>query len=223
MNHEKTTDMTPDVDLSSRKYVITIGRSYGSGGRALGRALSERLGIPFYDKELLMEAARSSGMSADFFERNDERMPSFFQHLPGLSMSLNPMAWYGGSTAISPDSIYRLQSDFIQSLAQQGPCVIVGRTADYILRDHPDVINIFVHAPVDVCVARVMERGECETKEAARTLVEKTNRLRSNYYNFYTDKRWGHSTGYDLTLDSSRLPMEELTDLVIEYMKRRLR
>lgn len=215
--------MNESLPADGRKYVITIGRSYGSGGRALGRALSQRLGIPFYDKELLMEAARNSGLSADFFERNDERMPSFFQHLPGLSLSLNPMAWYGGSTAISPDSIYRLQSDFILSLANQGPCVIVGRTADYILRNHPDVINIFVHAPVDVCAARVKERGECDTPDAARTLVEKTNRLRANYYNFYTDKRWGHSTGYDLTLDSSRLSMDELTEIVLEYMKRRLK
>lgn len=215
--------MNEPLPADGRKYVITIGRSYGSGGRALGRALSQRLGIPFYDKELLMEAARNSGLSADFFERNDERMPSFFQHLPGLSMSLNPMAWYGGSTAISPDSIYRLQSDFILSLANQGPCVIVGRTADYILRNHPDVINIFVHAPVDVCAARVKERGECDTLDAARTLVEKTNRLRANYYNFYTDKRWGHSTGYDLTLDSSLLTMDELAEIVLEYMKRRLK
>ena len=117
--------------------VITIGRQFGSGGRELGRTLADAFGFRYYDKELLSEAAKRAGMSPEFFERNDERAPSFINGIFSFSLGLAPSNIYAGSTAISDDSLYRAQSDFIHSLADESPCVIVGRSADYVLRDHP--------------------------------------------------------------------------------------
>ena len=202
-------------------YVITIGRSFGSGGRALGSILARKLGIEYYDKELLLQAAAKAGMSPEYFEKNDERMPGFLSAFYPFSSGMSPLTWYTGPTAISADGIYRSQCDFIRELAASRPCIIVGRSADYVLRDHPNTVNVFVHAPVEDCVRRILERGECVTPEDARAMVEKTNKLRANYYNFYTDKRWGHAASYDLTFDSSRLPLETIADLIIAYLRAR--
>lgn len=204
------------------QYVITIGRTFGSGGRALGKILAERLGIKYYDKELLFEAAKKTGLSPEYFEKNDERTPQFLAGIIPLNLGFNPLAWYNGPTSISSDSIYRAQCDFIHEIASAHPCVIVGRSADYVLRDIPNVINVFVHAPIDECVRRIINRGERLTPEQARSLAEKTNKLRANYYNFYTDKRWGDASSYDLTFDSSLLPLENIADIIIEYTKLRL-
>ena len=204
------------------KFVVTIGRRMGSGGRALGRKIAERLGITFYDKELLLEAAKRSGLCPEMFERNDERRPHFISGLFSFNMGLSALPNYT-QTSISDDSLYRAMSDFIKHAAEEGSCVIVGRTADYILRDYPNVINVFVHADMDDCIKRICEReGETMTRENARKIAEKTNKLRAGFYNFYTDKRWGDSSAYDLTVNSSTMNLDDIADLVIEYVKRRL-
>ncbi len=203
--------------------VITIGRQFGSGGRELGRKLADRLGYKYYDKELLREAARHAGVGEEFFERNDERFPSFLNGIFSFAFGLNAVNCYSGSTSISDDSLYRAQSDFIHSLAEKEPCIIVGRTSDYVLRDHGKLVNIFVHAPMECCVRRIMDRGEDDglTEEKVRSKAAKVNRLRANYYNFYTDKTWGASSSYDLSIDTSRMPMDELIEVIVEYLKRR--
>ena len=202
-------------------YVITIGRQFGSGGRELGQLLSSKLGIPFYDKELLLQAAKQSGISEEFFHNNDERVPKFINGVISFSLGFNPMPWYAGSSSISDDNLYRMQSDFIHHIANQGPCVIVGRSADYVLRDMPNVVNIFVHATMDDCVKRIIERSDCKDPAKARKLAERTNKLRSNYYNFYTDKKWGDAASYDLCINSSLLPMDDIASMVIDYINRR--
>jgi len=203
------------------KYVITIGRQMGSGGRALGQILAQRLNIPFYDKELLMQAARDAGLCPEFFEHNDERRPQFISGLFSFSMGLSPMTFYDGASTVSDDRLYKAQCNFITKIAGQGPCVIVGRTADYVLRDNPNVVNIFVHANMDDCVRRIIERSPEHTAESARQLAERTNKLRANYYNFYTDKQWGHASGYDLTLSSSKMSLDDIAEIIIEYLKKR--
>ena len=203
--------------------VITIGRQFGSGGRELGRTLADAFGFRYYDKELLSEAAKRAGMSPEFFERNDERAPSFINGIFSFSLGLAPSNIYAGSTAISDDSLYRAQSDFIHSLADESPCVIVGRSADYVLRDHPSTINLFVHAPMEARIDRIIKRQPELSREKARAKAEKINRLRANYYNFYTDKTWGAAESYDLTLDTSLLSMSDITEIVREYMTRRFR
>lgn len=202
--------------------VITVGRQFGSGGRELGRRLAERLGFKYYDKELLSEAAKHAGVDEAFFERNDERFPSFLNGIFSFSFGLNSVNCYAGSTSISDDSLYRSQSDFIHSLADKGHCVIVGRTADYVLRDHDRLVNIFVHAPIECCVKRIMGRTEESiTEDKARSKALKVNKLRANYYNFYTDKTWGAAASYDLTFDTSKMPMDEMVEFVCEYVRRR--
>lgn len=207
---------------TTEPFVITIGREFGSGGRHLGRMLAERLGIDFYDKELLLKAAQESGISQEFFDKNDERMPSFSNgSLLPYGFGVNNMPWYGGSS-ISDDSLYKTQSDFIIKTASAASCVIVGRTADYVLRDNPRVINVFLHADMDDCVKRIVERNDCVNPDKARKLAERTNKLRANFYNFYTDKRWGHASSYDMCFNSSRLPMADIVELIVEYVRRRL-
>lgn len=204
------------------KYVITVGRTFGSGGRILGRMIADKLGIDFYDKELLLKAAEKAGMSPEYFERNDERVPRFFSGLFSFSHGYSPMSLYAGPSSISSDSIYQAQCNLIHEIAAAGPCVIVGRTADYVLRDMDNVVNIFVHAPIDDCVRRILERADSLSADDARNLAEKTNKLRSAFYNFYTDKRWGAATSYDLCLDSSLMPLDKTADLVIDYLHHRL-
>lgn len=199
-------------------YVITIGRRMGSGGRALGRLLADKLGIAFYDKQLLLDAAKRAGLCPAMFERNDERRPHFISGLFNFNMGMSAVPTYTSST-ISDDSLYKAQCDFIHEIAAAGPCVIVGRTADYVLRDTPNVINIFVHADIDDCARRIADREPGLTLEQARRYAEKTNKLRAGFYNFYTDKRWGDSSGYDMTFNSSSMSLEDIADMVIEYLK----
>lgn len=204
-----------------QKYVITVGRQFGSGGRELARHLADAFGIGYYDKELLLEAARHAGVDAGFFERSDEKFPTFTGGGISFNMGISTMPWYTPSS-ISDESIYRDMSDVIKSLADRGPCVIVGRSADYVLRDYDvPVVNLFVHAPMDECVKRILRRGDKLKEQQARSLAEKTNKLRANYYNFYTDKRWGMASSYDMCLDSSLMPMEGLVDVISRYIERR--
>jgi|GluameStandDraft_1065615.scaffolds.fasta_scaffold00058_27 cytidylate kinase len=210
-------------NMDDKKYVITIGRQFGSGGRELGKLLARKLGIAYYDKELLCEAAKKAGVSPEFFEKSDEKFPKFFNGLFSFTMGYNPYTLYSGSTSISDDSLYRAQSDFIHSVADTHPCVIVGRSADYILRDHPLCVNVFVHAPMDVCIERIMKRGDKTTREQAKALAEKTNKLRAGYYNFYTDKTWGDAKSYHLTIDSSSMTMDDIAEVICDYLRRRIK
>lgn len=202
-----------------KKYAITIGRQFGSGGREFGRTLATELGIAYYDKELLTQAAQNAGMSREFFERNDERSPSFLSGLFCFSMGGFPTCNYPGSNSISDDTLYRSQSDFIRDLYDRGPCVIVGRTADYVLRDCENVFNIFIHAPEEECVRRILRRGDIDDPAKARDKAHRTNRLRAAYYNFYTDKKWGDAASYHLTIDSSLLPIPRAAKIIADIIR----
>lgn len=190
-------------------YIVTIGRKFGSGGREFGRLLAQELGIDYYDKKLLDEAAAKAGLGQQFFERNDERTPSFLSGLLSFNHAVRPSTLYMGSNSISDDSLYRSLGEFMIELSKKGSCIIVGRTADYILRDHPNVFNIFVHAPEDSCVKRIMQRGDVKDEKKAKEMIKRTNKLREAFYNFYTDKKWGHASSYHLCIDTSLLPMQQ--------------
>lgn len=206
---------------SNRNFVITVGRQFGSGGRELGKAIARELGIDYYDKELLVHAARNAGMKEEFFEKNDERSPSFLSGLLWFNMGLNPSTHYLGSNSISDDSLYSALSDIIHELARKGSCVIVGRTADYVLRDVDRVFNVFVHASEEACVNRILQREpSCDPKKARETL-RRTNRLRASFYNFYTDKKWGDASSYDLTVDSSVVPIPTIARMIADIVRER--
>lgn len=203
-------------------YTITIGRSFGSGGRAVGKMIADRLGIGFYDKQLLVKAAEKAGCDLEFFKSADERAPKIVGGIIPFSMGFYPMSWLGDTSTAGGDRVYKAQCEFIHELAATEACVIVGRSADYVLRDLPNVINIFIHAPLEECARRIVERCDCKDIEEAKAFATRTNKLRANFYNFYTDKRWGDAQSYDLTFDSSLLPLEDIADIVIDYVRRRL-
>lgn len=219
VNHEETRK-PESIGKDDNRFVITIGRRMGSGGSALGRMLAERLGIAFYDKKLLFDAAKRAGLSPEIFERKDERRPNFMQGLLSFDRGVSPLAAFT-SSSFGDDAIYKAQCDFIHELARKESCVIVGRTADYVLRDTPNVVNVFVHADLDDCARRIADRETSLTVEQARRVSEKTNKLRSNFYNFYTDKRWGDSGSYDMTFNSSTMPLEDIADIIIGYVNNR--
>lgn len=203
-------------------YVICIGRQFGSGGRELGRRLAEKLGIEYYDNRLLSEAATRAGLLPELVERQDEQMPGLFSGSVAFAMGLVGSSPFAGPSAVSPDGVYKAQSEVIRSLAESRSCVIVGRTADYVLRDNPRCISVFVHAPEDACVERILSRGDKSSEAEARAMCRKRNKARAAYYNFYTDRRWGHADNYHLSIDSSRLPLDAIVDLVAEYVRCRL-
>ena len=211
--------MTADnVATLPSHYVITIGRSFGAGGRELGQRLAQRLKIGYFDKELLTDAARNAGMDSAIFEKNDERAPGFLAGAVSLCHGYNPLARYTGPNSVGEESVYRAQSEFIRDIASKGSCVIVGRSADYILRDFPNLISIFLHAPEDVCIKRIIERADCLDVNKARSILRKTNRLRAEFYNFYTDRNWGEASTYHLSFDTSKLPLEVISDMVENYL-----
>ena len=204
------------------KYVITIGRQYGSGGREIGRMLADALGIKYYDKELLTEAAKSSGVNQELFEAADERTPSFFSNLWSFNLGFNSGAYLLGNTPLSDDSIYAAQCNVMKELVERSSCVIVGRSADYVLRNHPRLISIFIHASIEAKVRRIMGRNDCKTENEAKALAAKKDKLRSSYYNFYTDKTWGDAASYDLSIDSSKLTSQQVCKIIIDYVNMRL-
>ena len=213
--------MQNDNGNTKAPFVITVGRQFGSGGRELGKALAKELGIDYYDKELLLEAAKRAGVDPEFFEQKDERFPTFLHGLFSFSMGVTPLCYYTGASSITDDGLYKAISDFLLTTAKEKSFVVVGRTADYILRHNPNVVNLFVHAPMEACVKRITSRADCIDPQKAEQLARKTNKWRADYYNFFTDKEWGHAASYDLTIDSSLLPMEQNVELVKHFLRLR--
>ncbi len=207
--------------MNKEPFVITVGRQFGSGGRELGKALAEALEIEYYDKELLVESAKLAGVNPEYFEKKDERFPTFLQGLFSFSMGVTPMCYYTGTSSITDDGLYKSISDFLLKTSKEKSFVVVGRSADYILRDHPRCVNIFVHAPLEECVKRIMGRNDAIDEAKASAIAKKTNKWRAEYYNFFTDKQWGDAKSYDLTLDSSIMSMENNVELIKEYLRLR--
>lgn len=199
-----------------KKTIITISRQFGSGGRTVGRLIAEKLGIPFYDKELVEQIALESGFAPNFVEEHGE-------HSPGrsiLSYAFNatgiPGVMNGLSTA---DFLWSIQCGAILQLAEKGPCVIVGRNADYILKDREDVMHIFIHADMDYRADRIVRLyGESEKSPAAR-LQEKDKR-RSVNYQHYTGRTWGAAENYDICINTAVIGVEEAADIVVDAVNR---
>ena len=197
------------------KKIITISREFGSGGRTIGHLVAERLGIPFYDKELVEHIALESGFAPNYVEEHGEHSPgnSIFsyafahQSVPGIMNGL--------STA---DFLWNVQCGVILQLAEKGPCVIVGRNADYILKDRPDCLHAFIHADAEFRADRIVRLyGETEKRPEAR-LQEKDKRRRVNYQH-YTGRTWGAAQNYDVCLNSSTLGIETCADIILSMVE----
>lgn len=205
-----------------KKIIINIGRQVCAGGLEIGRLLADEFQAKYYDRELLNLAAKESGFSEEFFKQSDERkgfMRSFL-HLP---YSNN---WGGGSNFyqnnFSQESLFKFQSDAIIKAAQEGSCVFVGRCADYVLRDFPNVVNVFVTASIDTRARLFMEQKQVTYEEAVKRIQHVENR-RASYYNYYTGKHWGRADSYDLCIDSSTIGAAETARFIAEYVRKKLK
>jgi len=197
--------------------VITIGRQFGSGGRAIARKLSERLGVPFYDKELLALAADKSGYSEEVLSHVDERATNKFFYT--MTHSISAAAALSGTFDMSMnDKLFLLLSDVIKQKAEEGPCIIVGRCADYVLRGKKNVCNLFVHLDMEGRKARVSEFDGVST-EKAQKVIEKADKQRAAFYNYYTNRKWGHYRNYHLIIDSG-IGIDKTVDFLEYYVKK---
>ena len=192
------------------KKIITISREFGSGGRTIGRKVAEKLGIPFYDKELVDQIALESGFAPKFIEEHGEHAPSRSLFSYAFAPQGIPGVMNGLSTA---DFLWNIQCSVILQLADQGPCVIVGRNADYILKDREDALHVYTHADTAFRAERIVKKyGESDKSPEAR-LNEKDKRRRVNYQH-YTGRTWGQSQNYDLCLDTGKLGIDLCADII---------
>ena len=197
------------------KKIITISREFGSGGRTIGRLVAEKLGIPFYDKGLGNQVALESGFAPKFVEENGEHAPGSSRLAYAFAAQGVPGVMNGLSTA---DFLWNIQCSVILQLAEKGPCVIVGRNADYILKDRPDILHAFIHADMDFRADRIVRLyGESEKSPEAR-LNEKDKRRRVNYHH-YTGQTWGMADNYDICLNSSVIGIEKCADIIASLAK----
>ena len=195
--------------------IITISREFGSGGRTIGHQVAEALGIPFYDKELVNQVALESGFAPKFVEEHGEHSPGNSLFSYAFAPHGVPGTMNGLSTA---DFLWNIQCNVILQLAEKGPCVIVGRNADYILKDRPDCLHAFIHASMEARAERIVRLyGESEKTPQAR-LTEKDKRRKVNYQH-YTGRVWGQSQNYDICLDSSVLGIETCTEILVKLMR----
>lgn len=204
---------------NNNNIIINIGRQVGSGGHIIAKQLAADFGCTLYDKELLNLAAKESGFSERFFEENDEQR-GFIQTLFGMHAPLiSDNNFYDNK--FSQDGLFQFQSQAITKAADKGSCVFVGRAADYVLRAYPNVVNIFITANMKDRIKLVCQRLGCDEKDAKKLIIDKESE-RASYYNYYTGKKWGHSSSYDLCINSSYMGLEKTAKFIGDYIRVRL-
>ena len=206
--------------VNAMNTIITVGRQFGSGGREIGKMVADKYGIKYYDKELLSRAAKESGFCEEMIQNHDERPTNSF--LYNLVMDTYSFGYNASSFVDMPIShkVFLAQFDTIKKIAEEGPCVIVGRCADYALSDFDNVLNLFIHADEDFKIKRIKERfADVTTDEQAREMMNKKDKQRQSYYNYYSSKKWGRSDSYDLSINSSILGIEGTVKFITQYIE----
>ncbi len=198
------------------KKIITISRAFGSGGRTIGKAVAQQLGIPYYDKELVDKVAEESGFHADFIEEAGEYAPVTSSFLFNIAVSPNPMAMVG--TMSMADQLFVCQTNVIRRLADEGPCVIIGRCADYILREREDCLHVFIHADMEHRAERIV-RLYGETKQSPQKRLTDKDNKRKVYYRHYTNRNWGEAQNYHLSLNSGLIGVDKCADIIVDVAK----
>ncbi len=202
----------------NNNFIISIGRQYGSGGRLIGEKIAEKLNFSYYDKELINIASKESGLGKEFFEQADEKKShTLFGGFLGLRTSFMPEDFL--YNYLSNETLFKIQSDIIRELAAKQNCVFVGRCADYILRENPNIMNVFITADVKDREHRILERMPELSADKAKDMLEKTDKKRSGYYNYYTEKIWGMADSYHLCINSSLLDLDRTVDYLCEFAK----
>ena len=207
------------MENSSANFVIAIGRQFGSGGREIGRLVAQRLGIAYYDKEILSLAAEESGFNPELFERNDERK-GFFRSMLG---TITPIISGNGdfyASSVSDENLFRIQSDAIRKASKRGSCLFIGRCADYILRDDPACVSFFIHNSWANRIERVTRQLGVSVEEA-QELMTKKDKSRAAYYNYYTNKTWGMAESYHFSIDVSVLGIDETVNMLRMLVEKR--
>lgn len=200
------------------RIIITIARQYGSGGKTIGRMLADSLGIKCYNREILRLASDDSGIREELFNQADERLRS------NPLFSSSSRIYRGGLITpdkegfVSPDNLFNYQAKVIKELAAKESCVIIGRCADFVLKDYPNVMTVFVHAPREYCIERGLERNSMDKREMEK-YIAKTDKYRGDFYHYYTGRTWNDARNYDLCLDSSKLGFEKCVDAIKAYAK----
>ena len=184
--------------------IICIGRQYGSGGRFIGKLLAEKLNIPCYDKEIIIESSKKSSINKDIIETNDEVSSNLIYSVFQNGMPIN-------------QQVFLAQFEAIKEIANQGPCVIVGRCADYVLEDRDNVVSIFITAPMEERIKRAVEFYNFDSAKAIKA-IKKVDKKRKDYYNFYTNRKWGDASNYDLTLNS-KIGVDKCVDVICKYVE----
>lgn len=203
-----------------KKIIINIGRQLGSGGREIGHKLAEKLNIPFYDRELIKLAAKESGLGSDCFEKADEKASQtlfgslFAMRYPYITDGTIPFNF------LNNDALFRIQSDVVRSLADKHSCIFVGRCADYILRNNPNTLSLFISSPDEARVDRLVKRHNISREEAEEMML-KTDKGRAQYYNYYSYNTWGAAKTYDLCINSSIFGIDGTVDFLIEFINKR--
>ena len=199
------------------KTIITIGRQFGSGGKEIGERLAKELGIPFYDRELLTRAAKESGFCEEMIQTHDERPTNSF--LYNLVMDTYSFGYNSAAMVDMPISqkVFLAQFDAIRKIADEGPCVIVGRCADYALSEYDNCLNIFIHGNQKCKIERIMRKYELNDQKAKEMMIKK-DKQRQSYYNYYSSKKWGRADSYDLTVNSSVLGIEGSVKLIKQFI-----
>ena len=200
--------------------IITIGRQFGSGGKEIAEKLGESLQIPVYDKEMLAVAAKDSGICQELFESHDEKPTNSF--LYSLVMDTYSMGYSPNAYMDMPinHKVFLAQFDAIKKLANEGPCILVGRCADYALDSYDNCLSVFIHANLDARIRRIARMYDL-TDAKAKDMIVKTDKKRATYYNYYTNKKWGAAESYELCLDSSKLGIAGTTETILSFLNLR--
>ena len=198
--------------------IITIGREFGSAGREIGYKVAEAFDIKLYDKEMLARAAKESGICEEIFETHDEKPTNSF--LYSLVMDTYSMGYSGNTYTDMPinHKVFLAQFDAIKKIADEGPCILVGRCADYALESYKNVVSVFIHADMEARIRRIARIYDL-TDAKAKDMIIKTDKKRSSYYNYYTNKKWSDAESYELCLTSSELGIEGTAKAIIDYVK----
>jgi len=203
------------------KFIITIGREFGSGGREIGEVVATKLGIDFYDKKLIELASKKSGINKELFENVDESKSfSLIGNLFGLRTS--PVGNVSSGCFLSNETLFNIQSDVIREIASKGSALFVGRCADYVLEEYDSCFNIFITADKEAKIERVCSRTGLDS-EKATVLIEKVDKKRASYYNYFSNKVWGEIHSYDMSINSSLLGIKGTAALIVKLVKEQIK
>lgn len=198
----------------SKKIIITIARQYGSGGREIGERVAKILGIPLYDKELITDAAAKGSLNEEIIKKADESAANSLLYTLAMGSNVLGTTMHFGYKMPLNDKLFILQSEVIKEYAKEGSCVIIGRCADYVLRDEPNIMRLFIYGDLDHRQARVLERHPELKSSQVIDVINKTDKRRSSYYNFYTGNKWGKYDNYDMAINSSTLGIEHTAQVI---------